>query len=252
MPVDPNSVVGRPAVFLHIQKTAGTSITETVWGYYADSIASHGDFVNRTPESMRQYRFVSGHFGFEFARELIESRYSFTFLRDPIERVLSLYYFCRTRDPKEFAIYETAHQLELPEFLRAARSPGLVHSHICNQQVWQIAWGWGEGTAQKRTRESFADDEMLALARVNLRKFSFVGFAETLEEDYRKVLKDLGIPAPAEAPRSNATGPRPHTESLSGEALELAREITALDQALYDEAWALRRGSSAGRTAESG
>ena len=37
----------------------------------------------------------------------MDKRYSFIFLRNPIERVLSYYYFCKSRDPKEFEIYAT-------------------------------------------------------------------------------------------------------------------------------------------------
>jgi hypothetical protein len=236
-------VVGRPAVFIHIQKTAGTSVTETVWQYYVDSIISHGDFMNHTPESLKQFRFVSGHFGFEFVRELVATRYSFTFLRDPVERVLSFYYFCRTRDPKEYEIYAAAHQMPLADFLRAGRAPGLVYAHISDQQAWQLAWGWQR--PQVRMKRDVPNDELLALAKANLRKLSFVGFAETFDADFRKIMTDLGLPPPAKAPRSNATGPRPGKASLTAEELQLIREVTPLDQAIYDEAWALR-----GRTSQ--
>ena len=120
----------RPAIFLHIQKTAGTSMTEAVRPYYQNDIVSHGDYLEHDTASLKNMRFISGHFGFEYARLFMDGRYSFTFLRDPIERILSLYYFSRTRDPAEYPIYRVAHELDLSGYLRAA-SIGTTSRHTC-------------------------------------------------------------------------------------------------------------------------
>jgi hypothetical protein len=232
-------VVGRPAVFVHIQKTAGTSITEAVWPYYGGAIVSHGDWTNHSAESLRQFRFVSGHYGFATVQELIATRYSFVLLRDPIERVLSFYYYCRTQDPDEFSINALARQLDLAEFLRAGLEPGEIGMHIADQQAWQVAWGWTR--PQLRPKSTFEDDELVALAKENLRKFSFVGLAETFDLDYKRILSDLGVPLPSTTPRANVTASRPHKDGISAEALKLVREVTKLDQAVYDEARAMRR-----------
>ena len=111
--------VRRPAIFMHIQKTAGTSITEAVRPHYQNDIVSHGDYLKHDTASLKNIRFISGHFGFEYARQFMDGRYSFTFLRDPVERILSLYYFSRTRDPAEFPIYRVAHEMDLAGYLRA-------------------------------------------------------------------------------------------------------------------------------------
>ncbi|MGH8247611.1 MAG: sulfotransferase family 2 domain-containing protein, partial [Gammaproteobacteria bacterium] len=110
---------GIPAVFLHIQKTAGTAITDIVLPYYWGSIIRHGEYRGRSVESLMNLQFVSGHFGYEYARPLIRSRYSFTFLRDPVERILSFYYFCRTLNSNQFPVFQTARELDLTDFLRA-------------------------------------------------------------------------------------------------------------------------------------
>jgi hypothetical protein len=230
--------LGRSAVFLHIQKTAGTSIVDTVRLYYANSMASHGDFLNRSAESMQRCRFVSGHFGFEFARTLIETRYSFTFLRDPVERVLSLYYFARSRNPEEFLIYRSAQELDLRSFLLAGMTSGLIRDHICNHQAWQLSWG--RGAPGTYTRDSISNEQMMTFAQANIRKLSYVGFAETFDEDYRNVLADLGIPRPGEVVHANTTPARPCKKDFSSETLAIARELTSCDQELYDTAWAMR------------
>jgi len=68
----------KPALFLHIQKTAGTSIVEYAKRYYP-SIISHADFLNHKPEEFSEVQFISGHFGYEFTKYHMPNRYSFVF-----------------------------------------------------------------------------------------------------------------------------------------------------------------------------
>ena len=91
----------KPALFLHIQKTAGSSIVDLArQAYGSDEVVSHGDFfLQPAPSSLdalvdakgdgsrefADHAFISGHFGFGFAQPMMQGRYSFTFLRDPIE-----------------------------------------------------------------------------------------------------------------------------------------------------------------------
>ena len=51
---------------------------------------SHGDFSGYKPEDLYNTYFISGHFGYYYARSLMATRYSFTILCDPVERVLSI------------------------------------------------------------------------------------------------------------------------------------------------------------------
>lgn len=48
----------------------------------------------------------------------MHDRYSFAFLRNSVEKVASFYYFCRTREPKEFEIYNLSQQTTLNGFLQ--------------------------------------------------------------------------------------------------------------------------------------
>lgn len=72
-----------PALFLHIQKTAGTSLVNMARRYYGDNVISHADYCTVAPDEIKKFGFISGHFGYAFARPLMQGRYSFTFLRDP-------------------------------------------------------------------------------------------------------------------------------------------------------------------------
>jgi hypothetical protein len=225
----------RPALFLHIQKTAGTSIVNLARPRYDTSLTSHGDCWHCAPELFRHVGFVSGHFGYDFARHLMPGRYSFTFLREPRERVLSMYYFCRQRDPARFKIYERARALELVEFLEAGFTDEWVRKNIWNNQAWQLCHGFSH--LDDRSLRDFDASEVLDLARQHLDQFNYVGFMETLATDTRLILDNLGVVPTREMRRENSAMSRPGLGDISERARELLDELTVLDRQLYTHAW---------------
>jgi hypothetical protein len=224
-----------PVVFVHIQKTAGSSIVALAREHYGHSVISHGDFSGHRPEDFQDIAFISGHFGYEFARPLLSKRYSFTFLRNPIERVLSFYYYCKGQNPNELEIYSLAQQLSLEEFLNHSQKNNLHRTAVCNNQAWQLAYGFGHGT--DRGYFSFEEQEMQELAISHLKNFSHIGFTETFEADRNIILKKLGIPRPRENVITNASGNNPAVQELPDSTVALLRKATHIDQILYDHAW---------------
>lgn len=245
----------KPAVFMHIQKTAGTSIVNLARDWYGvDNVISHGDHLEgysdfplkdkfftheRTKDQFGHVPFISGHFGYDFAIPFIKDRYTFTFLRDPVERVLSFYYFCRTRDPNEFKIYKLVQEVSLDEFLQMGLDLPEVKACIWNTQAWQLAHGYGNSNGRNILR--FTPEEILELAIKHLEDFSYIGFAETFEIDRDHILKALGIIPPKGKIVSNSNPGRPTVKDLPPATLKLLGELTYLDQSLYKEAWARRK-----------
>jgi hypothetical protein len=223
-----------PVLFLHIQKTAGSSIVDVARRYYGESVTSHGEYRDLALDQIRHRRFVSGHFGYQFARNLMRERFSFTVLRDPIERVLSMYYFCRSRDPSEFIIYRRAHELDLHDFLLAGFSDPWIKKNIWNNQVWQLAHGYGH--LDQRTISDFDETELLDLAKQHLDEFSYVGFTETLHADAAAIFSALGIPAVPRIPNANPTPKRPRVDELSLQDKALIEELTVLSRKFYEHA----------------
>jgi len=241
----------KPTIFMHIQKTAGTSIVHWIRQHYGNqNVISHGDHLDGwsefplkdkffdpkfTQNQFDHVPFISGHFGYDFAKIFLKKRFSFTFLRDPIERIISLYYFCLTRDPQEYEIYRLTQTATLDQFLMLGLEDPSVKACIWNNQAWQLAHGYGNSDG--RNISSFSPDEILELAIQHLDEFSYIGFAETFEEDRDHVLKALGIVPPLEKIVSNANPERPTAKDLPPSTLKLLDELTHLDQVLYKEAW---------------
>ena len=242
----------KSAIFLHIQKTAGTSIVDSLRQHYRENhIISHGDYLRAVPyptnetsidaefvANLRNVRFLSGHFGYDFAKPFMPERYSFTFLRDPVERVLSFYYFCQTRDPKEYEIYRLCQESPLDEFLRNAMAQPEIKSLVWNNQVWQLACGYGN--RENLDPSLFEPEKLLSLSISHLDDFSYVGFTETFEQDRERIFLHLGVPSHAEKFASNSTPGRPTAKDLSRSTLALLAHVTELDQVLYAEARARR------------
>lgn len=244
----------KSAIFVHIQKTAGTSMIDLIKQHYQQKhVISHGNYLEgvdparfqdnswldeKAIDSFRNVPFLSGHFGYDFAKLFMSERYSFTFLRDPVERVLSFYYFCRNRDPNEYKIYRLCQQLSLDEFLKKGLEHSEVNAHIWNNQVWQLACGFGD--PENRGLSSFVPEELLDRAIKHLDHFSYIGFTETFEEDRDNIFRDLDICPPKEKFASNANRGRPTSKDLPGPTLELLKQLTQLDQVIYQRAWAQR------------
>jgi Sulfotransferase family. len=226
-----------PALFLHIQKTAGSALLEMVCRHYRNNLTRHGDCWGHAPNEFREIPFVSGHFGYAYAKCLMPGRYTFTFLREPVERIISMYYFCRGRNPDQFSIYRRAHELDFKDFLEAGLTDPLVKMHIWNNQVWQLAYGY-YGPRDDKKVDDFSAARLLELAKEHLEEFSHVGLTETTERDGAKILSALNISSVSGIPRVNITE-RPHAADISTSALALLDELTFLDKQLYD--YALQR-----------
>lgn len=188
---------------------------------------------------MKHIGFISGHMGYRFAQPLMDGRFSFTFLRDPADRVLSMYYFSRGRDPAQFNIYQKAQEMDLPTFLRAGFTDPWVRSYIWNHQAWQVAHGWDPSASKKNRKnlKDFSEADLLRLAKKHIRKFSYVGFTETFVSDARIVFKALRLPEPEEMPVSNITPERPSITDQPSETKALLDSLTEVDRELYDYAW---------------
>jgi hypothetical protein len=227
----------RPAVFLHIQKTAGTSVQEMARQAYGnDNVISHGDYERLGLEACKSIPFVSGHFGFAFAEALMPGRYSFTFLRNPFDRLISLYRFCLTRPAAEHPIYEAAHAGNFEDFLERKHSD--IHwASVWNNQTTQLHLGWGArilGLPPTWPWE-FTERELLEGAVAHLARFDHVGFQETFSADVRHIFDALGAPYIAER-HSNVAASRSVYRDLPIRTKLKLYEVNKLDWMLYEEA----------------
>jgi hypothetical protein len=212
--------------FMHIPKTGGNSLLRSLFRIYPAHTRTLHLSSKAAPCDASEKRLIAGHFGYAFAKQLDASL--ITVLRDPAERVLSLYYFWRRLPPDRGRNAQIARSLTLAEFLES-NDPAVV-SNIRNAQVWQIAHA--SDRASRRELGDLKPDDLLDLAKSNLEKFAVVGTIENpvaLAVDlYRKTniaLRGFG--------RANATADRAGLQDMSTDIRRLVDRCTRLDQALY-------------------
>lgn len=225
------------AVFMHIQKTAGTSIQEMARELYGnDNVMSHADYENIGLDGCKPYRFVSGHFGFAFTEALMHNRFSFTFLRDPCERLISLYEFCLSRPPNEHVIYRAAHEGDFLNFLEPLH--GDIHwATVWNNQAAQLYRGSGAQLVGLAAENAWDLDgrHLLSVATNNLHRFDYIGFQKTFSDDIELIFKSLGAARVIER-KSNIGSRRVSYADLPVEAQRRLTDVTRIDWELYEQA----------------
>jgi FkbM family methyltransferase len=220
--------------FVHIQRTAGATVRLILDGAYSSAaVRNSGDYF-KSPETVaaklaqlpkrgwdkwqrRGGRVVVGHVPYGLYREHLppDTRY-LTFLREPVDRVLSHYHGLIHGFPRDQG-RPTADSLE--EALVEMRLPqlnNLATRYLC-----------GDPSPLKEMPAGALDD-----AKANLRDFAFVGIQERFEESIVLLRRMLGLSADPYLNR-HVSIDRPDVEEISGEQRALITECNQLDAELY-------------------
>ncbi len=239
-------------VFLHIMKTAGTSLRarleqlaggEPVWRRESDGLPG-----GASREALAPYRVIMGHFTIADALHVPPPRRVFTVLREPTARLVSFYHFLHRHRAEVVAARgmerpRIARQSTLEEFL-AHPNQG-IRDALQNVMTRTLA---GDYRVVGRDRyaavwqsaaEAISGPELLAKALTNLFALDYVAFVERLEEDRPKLMKALGLPDLGPLGRENTAEtendmlePRP-PPVVTPAAERLLLRLTDLDRLLY-------------------
>ncbi len=204
-----------PVVFLHLPKTAGTSfVTHARTRYDRRYNIPPGDHLRDLARlalvaRVRRPELVSGH-TFYGVHHLLPGETTYvTFLRDPVERVISMFFYLRDHAENNAWRAEMEAGMTLLDFAR------LPDRGIANGQIRRLA-----GFYHLRRRNI---DELAELADRHLRAIGEgVGVVEHLDESMRRIaaLLDWGEPPALERLRANPTK-RPVTDEERQEIAEL-------------------------------
>ncbi len=239
-------------VFHHLPKTAGTSLHNELANFFReDTICpERGPSLWRfSNKEMESYRFFSGHYD-KFNVDLVPGpKTLITFLREPMSRIVSLYYFWRSHkwdfiNASGSEVLRLAKSLPLLDFLSGRQRSIRVNleNALCRTYYGRDNY----------TRRYGAQDEFFAdWALCNIRRYNFVGFMETFDEDVARLRQVLELPQLCPIPTDNRRGEIPENERDSrehpGEMQEITPEIRAaleeltnIDRIFYEKAFAER------------
>ncbi len=238
--------------FLHIPKTAGTTFNFSVLPklFNASEICpaySYRQILQIPPAELSKFHLFRGHFFYFLHKLLPDKPIYMTFLRDPVERALSLYDYVR-REPKH-SRYELVRSLSggIRDFVRSRQ---LL---VPDFQVTAIACDIDplKAVEDARLRESRdidedgaiigqmisrpATHEDLVVARERLEGFPFVGITERFEESLQLLCHTFGWgPPPAFESLNVAPETRVQREQLPPDIVDEITETHQLDFELYE------------------
>jgi len=230
----------RTLMVVHIPKAAGTTLRIILERQYPQTfIIGHDIPAERErlaampPDDKHSLGAVFGHMCWGWHEELAEGQeYQYlTMLREPKERVLSLYAHCRLR---EHHLGAAVQGMDLREFLTSG-----VTQTCDNGMVRQLC---GD---DKFYREPYADmtiphdevrDKHVDDAKANLDRCAVVGIAEDFDAMLRVCQAQLGWRIPAYTNRNVTNWERLKLEELDSRTMEALEHYTRLDRELYEYA----------------
>lgn len=223
-------------IFLHIPKAAGTTFSRIIQrqyparhtytilptaGHYSGTFAD----LKRLPLSRRaSLRLLKGHMPFGYHRFLPGPFSYITFLREPVERVLSHYAHAR-RDP-EHNLYPYMSKMSLKEALTRRI---YVAEAFDNFQTRLISGAWHD------VPFGALDDSVLEEAKENLRCHFAMGLVERFDESLLLLRQQFGWRAVFYTRHNTAArNDRSALDAVDHETLELIRRHNRLDRQLYE------------------
>lgn len=223
--------------FVHIPKSAGSSARAFV---QRSSVPLR--VTNVLPQDSNDAKaadFFWGHFMFFDVQRFPADSQCFTFLRDPVERVVSYYWFWKTlrfevlTNPESLHIVSEVKKSSFEDFL-----VNPLFAPAINNAVVRALTSFSPH--QPMTEMHLAD------AKNNLAtRFRFVGLQERMDESMARFADSLGVQRPQTVPTANRrkdriNGDDLHTaleeHDIPSAARDVIKRITTLDQKLYEYA----------------
>lgn len=199
---------------MHIPKTGGHTLRAVLSAVYGDALCPAENWSELAKVDVSKYRVFIGHFGYEQAHKTFGDADFITFLREPNERLLSLYHYLQ-------------------------RTGQISTSATPKEYLTKIAPGRGE---EDQMCHYLADGRTIAFALATLHDCIFVGQFEDLEGEIHRLATVLNWPTVPPVPMLNTDdAEHPSLDDLSDDTRDVLRHVNEADSAIYqhaiDEIW---------------
>lgn len=216
-------------VYLHFPKTGGTALAQLLVPLMGDRLA-----VARAEQAevdLARYDWVHGHLLYHQIERLAHRPFTMTMLRNPVERILSLYRFHRRRpdDP----VHELANKLSFHQF---------VERGIGTNTYLDMLAGDVDGSRRN-------DPDRIRVASRRLDTFDFVGITENFEYSALLLAAELGVEPFWRIGHANSAPSPTRRADIDPDTIALIKQEAAADMKIYRRAVRLFRTRLADRFA---
>lgn len=230
----PQQSPGHPpaAIFLHIPKTAGTTLLsildrqyapEAIYSFDGDAHASVARFKALDSAGRAKIRLLRGHMAYGLHEYLPDPALYFTVLRDPVARVISYYNYILRTPPHYLYEEVTSKKLSLHALLESGL-PLMMN----DGQVRLISGVWGDPAFGEVT------PAMLQTAENNLaHSFIVAGFTEQFDRTLCLLKEKLNWQRDITYQRLNVSRQAEKEALLPAETIALIKRVNRHDSALY-------------------
>lgn len=225
-------------IFLHIPKTAGTTLhqimdrhyrLDQIYWVHATQVAESITAFKQFPEEKRQqFKLIKGHMGFGLHQYVSQPCTYFTLLRDPVKRIISHYYHV-LRTPNHY-LHQivTEKQMDLKAFVSSG-----ISLELDNGQTRLIAAT--NGDEDERIEFGCATTDLLDTAKQHLlNHFSVVGTMEEFDKTLLLLQKKLGWKNIYYARQNTGKNKTTKKSAISSDTLAAIQQQNALDIELYE------------------
>jgi len=230
--------------FLHIPKTAGSSLVDLLHNYLPDEERPHyllRDLLN-PPAVLLKQRLIVGHTYYTLHHFLPRPPVCITMLREPVDQVVS--HFRHIKRSPEHHLHDRFHDKTLLDFLHDPKMARIIR----NYQTFNLAADTDpralarDLTPAQRERadinglmmracDHLGERELLDHVKARLHDFVFVGITERFDDSLELLTYTFRWPPFSRSVQLNRD-PNPFLE-IPQDARDLIEENTQLDQQIY-------------------
>ena len=223
-------------LFEHIPKCAGSSITAFLVRQYKPStiftvkggspLDSIQDFKNYPTKVRHSFDLILGHGAHQISKHAHPEMTKITIFRDPVDRVISHYYFI-LRTPRHYLHKEVKEkELSLKEYVSSN-----LTSEITNNYIHRFL------DSDKINIKSKSGEELTNLSfDIITQEYNAIGFLDEIDSFMEKVCKMTNIPEVYnDLKRENVTHGRKSMNEIDSEIVNIIKERNHYDITLYNK-----------------